>query len=200
MPETHRVVAERIVGTGRHCLRQRPAVGFVLAAHGFRRIPDGLLALVDDARHAERRLPVHLADADRIGHHDPRLASLGAREVIQAMLGEADDEPFARLLGQDVARGNQHARALARQPRIDARIGSDDLLVADAIAASEIEQRVHVLRDNVLNFAEDRVFAAGQRIGGCVQLRAHCTARQPGGQPQGTRSIAGLHRGVFNTG
>ena len=116
------------------------------------------------------------------------------------MLGEADDQSLARLFRQDVARGNEHPRARARQPRIDAGIGGDDLLVTDAVGAAEIEQRVLVLRDYVLDFADDGVFAAGQWIRGGVQLHADCTACQPCGQPQRSGSIAGLHRGIFNNG
>ena len=50
-------------------------------------------------RLAERRGPVHLADADRISDDLRRLALFRLRKVVEPMLRQIDDDAFARAGG-----------------------------------------------------------------------------------------------------
>jgi hypothetical protein len=54
------------------------------------------------------------------------------------VLGQVDDDAFARRVGQDETPRDQDLGAGAGQPGIDPGIGGDDLLVTDAEAAIEI--------------------------------------------------------------
>ena len=120
---------------------------------------DPITADLYDAGQAERGVPIHASDADRIRAHDGRLARFVRREIKQTMLSEADDDAFARTVRKNVARGDEHFGAPARQPGIDVRIGSDDFFVADAVPAADIEQRVFLRGHHFLNFADHRVGA-----------------------------------------
>ena len=69
----------------------------------------------------ERRAPIHLADADRIGDDLDGAAALGLRIVVEPMLGQIDDDALVRARRQNVPARNHELLAGARQPGIDAR-------------------------------------------------------------------------------
>ncbi len=142
--EPHGVVAQRIVRAGRHHARQDLAAFRAVAADGFGGIPGRFLGLADDPVRTDRRVPVHLADADRVGDDFCPLARLRLGEVIEAVLGQVDDHALARPGGQHVARGQQHRRAVAGNPDVHARVRPLQLLVAHAVVARHVEQRVLV--------------------------------------------------------
>ena len=154
--EVHRERAERIVGTGRHPRGQDVAFGRVFLAHGSGRGPDRVLALRDDLRRAFGRRPADHADADRHRDHHALLALRGLREIIHPQCREVDDQAFARRIRQHELRGQYDAGALLREPRVDARIGVDDFVVAEIEAARDVRERVFMSRDRRLQRAYDR--------------------------------------------
>ena len=66
------------------------------------------------------------ADADREGLH--RAAGLG--EVVEPHVGEIDDDALGLGVGQQVHRRQHDVGALAGNPGVGARIGRDDLDIA----------------------------------------------------------------------
>ena len=170
--QAHRVVAERIVRARGHDLRQRIAALRVFLAHRFRRAPGRILALVDDLRLAERRVPVHLADAHRKGDDLRNLALLRRREVVQPVFRQIDDDALARTAGQQALSGNHDGRSLARQPGVDARIRAQDLLVAEPVTARQVGQGVFVVRGDGLDVAEHQGARIDERELGRTRRRA----------------------------
>ena len=99
-------------------------------------------------------LPVHLADAHRIGDDRWRVALARLRKVINPMFGNVDDDAVARAGRQNVPTGYHDVRALSGQPRIHLRIGTRDLLVTQTIAARNLHQRVRIMRLDVQVLAD----------------------------------------------
>src|SRR4051794_33375717 len=108
-------------------------------------------------RESDRRFPVHFADAHWIRFYDRGLAGFRLWKIVETMFWKADHNAFTWRVGKNVARGNQYARALAGQPWIHARIRTDDFLIANAKATTNIKQCVFVLRSYVLDIADDSV-------------------------------------------
>ena len=168
--QAHLVLAERVVGPWRNHPRQRVATFLVLLAHGCGRIPVGALFLGHDARNAERRVPVHLRRADRVGTHDARLAGFGRRVIVEPVLRQVHDDGVARRVRKHKTRRDQDLGALARQPGIHSGIRSQYLLVAHAVAATDVEHRVLVPRNGRRDEADDVVAVRGKHVLGpaCV--------------------------------
>ena len=124
----------------------------------------GILLPAHDLGRALGRLPAHLADADGIGVHHLRLALLHLRVIEETHRGGVDDDAFARRVRQDELRRDDDLAVLARQPRIDARIGAHDFLVADVEAARDVGERVFLGGGGLLHHADD--------VGGGVDLEA----------------------------
>ena len=82
--------------------RQDIAILGVLVAHRLGRMPPGIFLFGNHMRQAQRRAPVHLADADRIGDHLLRHVPLRLRKVVEPMLGDIDDDARVRAGRQDV--------------------------------------------------------------------------------------------------
>ena len=80
------------------------------------------------------------------------------------MLGQIDDDAFARARRQQPLPGNDDGRALARQPGVDTGIGAQDFLVAQAVAPREVRQRVFAERRDGFDVAEHERFGIDQRI------------------------------------
>ena len=118
-----------------------PTLGMLLA-HRFRRYPRCVLELRHDPRGAERRVPVHLSDADRERPHDRRRAGLRRRVPVEPVFRQVDHDALARRARQQPPLRHDHLGAGARQPGVHARIRVRDLFVAEAMAAREVEQRV----------------------------------------------------------
>ena len=176
--QTHGVQPERIVRARAAPRRQRIARRRVLLAHRLGRIPGRILAASgDDVREAERRAPVHLADADRIGDDLHGLAALRLGIVVQAMLGQIDHDAFTRTGRQNVPAGNR--RSVLPAPGIHGStpgIHTNQLLRAEAEFAREIVESVLVDR-------RGRFVAADHRVGGARQRRGRAH-RAPGSAPK----------------
>jgi len=154
--EPHGEVTQGVVGTCRDDFRQRIAVCLVLFADRFGGIPGRMFLLGDDPRLAERRAPVHLANAHRVGDHDGLFTLLGFRKIVQPVLRQIHHHALVRTGRQDAPAGQQNVGARTGQPHVNAGIGADDLLVSQAVASRNVEQRVLVGRLDPLVGAEHR--------------------------------------------
>src|ERR1700722_11072250 len=94
-------------------------------------MPDRILLMARDLRHALGCGPADLADPDRMREYALRLALAMRRKVVEAHGRHVDDDSLVRRIGQHEARGQHDAATGPGQPRIDAGIGAHDLLVAD---------------------------------------------------------------------
>ncbi len=83
------------------------------------------------------------------------LAGFGIIE--HAQLREIHYQAFARSIRQHELSRHDDGAANAGQPRIDARIGADDLFVADVEAAGDVGKRVLTLHVRDLQLADDFV-------------------------------------------
>ena len=177
--EVERAVAERVVRTRGHHGGQDLAVLLVLGAHAGAGSPRGVLGHAHDAGRPLRRRPTDAPDTDREGVDRLPLAGLARRVVEEPHRREVDDDPLARRVGEYVARRQHDLAALARQPRIHAGIGADELLVADVEAACEVDEGVLARRAGDLQFTdqvavrgvEHRAVRAGRERRGCVGQR-----------------------------
>ena len=88
------------------------------------------------------RVPVHLADAHRVGDDLTRLAALRLGVVVEPVLRQIDHDALARPGRQDMPARNDDLLVGPGQPRIDARIDANDLLGAEAVFARQIVERV----------------------------------------------------------
>ena len=152
------MLAEGVVGPGRHDARQDVVALRVLLANRLRRIPARIRDLARDRRGAERRRPVHAADADRMRDHSPRprrnpfgQRTRLRREVIHPQLGDVDDDAPLRRARQHVERRDRDLRAFAGQPRVDAGIRLPQLFVTDVVGARQRYEGVFVARLDDLN-------------------------------------------------
>ena len=162
--EPHLVLAERIVRPRRHDLRQRIAALLVLLRTDSGGYQFGRFSLVTIFVTPIGVFQSILAGTDRVSAHHARLARPGRREVIHPVLGQVDDDAFTRRLRNDVARRNQDLGALARQPRIDARVRGQDLLVAHPVATGDVEKGV-LMRGQLARVRTDDVVAVEPAAG-----------------------------------
>ncbi len=140
-----------------------------------------MLDLLTDVRLTQRRVPVHLADADREGDDDGLLVFLRLRVIVEAVLREVHHDAIARSRRKNALSGEQDVLAVAGNPHIRAGIGADDLLVSEAVASRDIEQGVLVRRLDVLIGADERAAVRGQLVDGRPGWRAaeqHSTQRE----------------------
>ena len=152
--QAHSEQTQRVVGARRHHRGQRIAVGDVLFAHGFRRCPTGPFGLGDYARFAQRRVPIHLADAHRIGDHH-RLLTLGRfGVVIQPVLGKVDHDAFTRSRWQYPFTGNDNILAITGQPGIDVAIHAHDFFRAQTETSCDFVERIFAPREHAFFAAE----------------------------------------------
>ena len=166
--QAHRTVSERIVRTRWYHGRQDLALSGTRLTHRLRRVPGRVLHLLRDARDAEGRVPVHLANGDRIAVDHRLLTARRRDEVIEAVLGQVDDDARARRLRQDALLRQVDRHARARQPGIDTRIRLDDFLVAQAVGTGDVEQGVLMARldDPRLAHQIAAVHGQGEHFGG----------------------------------
>ena len=127
----------------------------MLLDDGRRRAPGRVLLPPHDRGRAFRRLPAHLADADGIGVHDLRLALLHLRVIEETHRRGIDDDALTRRVGQDELRRDDDLAVLARQPRVDTRIGAHDFLVTHVEAARDVGERVFLGGGGLLHHADD---------------------------------------------
>ncbi|MNJ51424.1 hypothetical protein D3C77_467260 [compost metagenome] len=104
------------------------------------------------------------------------------RVVVHAVLGEVDDDTFARARRQDEAGRQDDFGAGTWQPGVDARVGGDHFQIAEVIGSTDIGEGIFVLGLDHLDLAND-VFT--WRWQGKLQ-RSSRTCRQQGGQGQAT--------------
>ena len=136
--EADAIVAEGIVGTGRH----DPLRILHLDVDRVRHDPRRLLVLGLHVERLDRALRVFGAEADRPGHD--RLARAGRRverEHVEAELGDVDDEALIVLRpGQDATGRDHELHAGLRLPLVDARIGVAELAEAETPGARDVEE------------------------------------------------------------
>src|SRR5258708_1796522 len=94
--QSHFEIPERILGSGRYDRRQWIAVRGVFLSDRFRRIPVWVLLLRDDMGLAQRRAPIHSADAHRVGDNFALLVLPRAWMIVKAMFGEIEDDGLVR--------------------------------------------------------------------------------------------------------
>jgi hypothetical protein len=122
------------------------------------------------------------------------MTSMGLRKIIQPMLGQIDDDAFARTRRQNVTSRHDQLLAGARQPGIDPRVHPNDFFRTQTVFRREIVQRVLIHRDDGLIFAHHRVVGLRQRIGGRLhELRAADSQQQPTCSPHGLLNIDTAH-------
>ena len=113
---------------------------------------------------AERRAPIHLADADRIGDDLDRAAAFGLRIIIKPVLGKIDDDSFVRAGRKNVpSRDHQHF-AGPRQPGIDAGIDPDQFLGTEAVARGQVVKGVLINRFDGRDLRPTTVSSALERV------------------------------------
>ena len=103
--------------------------------------PGRILLPAHDLGRALRRAPAHLADADRMGEHDLRLALLARREIEEPHLRHVDDDALARRVRQDELRGQRRSpcprpAATDRRPDWRARFPRSPTLKRRAMSVS----------------------------------------------------------------
>ena len=200
--EPHGVRAERIVGPRFDLGRQRIAGLGVLLAHRFGRIPRWIFLLLNHMRDAERRAPIHLADAHRIGNDLDRAAAFGFRIVIKSVLGKIDDDSLVWTGREDMP--SRHHQLLPRswQPGVDARIDSDQFFGTQAELGRQVVEGVLIDRFDGGIFAHHGVIGFGEGVGcrvGTGQCGEHQARHKMVGQRQraapgpGSIEIQSLH-------
>src|SRR5207253_8052622 len=103
----------------------------VLAPDRLRDVPGRLHLLRLHPELAARRATVVAPEADRVGGDERRLGITGrGAEVVEPQLGDVDHDTLVRAAGQHPLGRHHDVRADRRHPRIDARVGVDDLVVA----------------------------------------------------------------------
>jgi hypothetical protein len=107
-----------------------------------RRIPGGIGLLPDDTRRADRRREPLDTDTDWIGLE----TTAARREIVQALLGEIDDDPFPQRIGQEIEARQHDGTPDARQPGIDPPVGRHELRKAEIVDARHVEQRILAMR------------------------------------------------------
>ena len=168
------MAAEGIVGAGRDHLGQMR----LEFADRVGRVPGRRFLLADDLGGAERRVPTLLSHPEGEGR---RLRAIGP-EVIEPVLGEIDDQPHAFRIRQDVRSRQHDARVLAGHPGIDALVCRHHLDITEAVGTREIEQRVLVGGEHVVERADH---VAGPGLALALQRRSS------DGRSQGQRSQDG---------
>ena len=143
--QTQGKAAQRIIGTARNHIRQDIAFLGMLGLDRGWRPPGRINVLGNDLGGALRRLPVHAADTHWIGMHYSLLARSGLGIVVQTHFRDVEDDAIARRIRQDVAGWQHDRRTGAGHPAIHARIGMDDFVIAEAVAAGDIEQGVFLI-------------------------------------------------------
>ena len=114
------------------------------------------------------------------------------RIVIQAHLRNVDDDARPGRVGQDVLARQQNTGALLGQPAVNGGIGHGHLILADAVAAGDVDQRVLVMRRGVTNLA-DEIVAAGRHAEGFRAGQPGAAGqRQGNGQPCDHRGETGF--------
>ena len=171
--QAHGEQSERVVGTRGHDGGQRVTGGGVFLAHGLGRIPGRILLLLDDVSQAQRGAPIHFPDAHRIGNDLAAAIAVRLRVVVEAMLGQIDDDAFTRTRRQNMLIRDNEGLARTGQPGIYPGIDANDLLGPQAEFAREVVQRVLVHRHHRLILAHDGISARfGDGVdGGLRQLR-----------------------------
>ncbi len=142
--QPHGIGAQRVIRARADYRRQRFAMLGVLFAHGVWRIPRRILLLADDLGIAKGGVPIHLANAHRVGDDNGLLVLFPLREIVQPVFRQVDDDAFLRRIWKDASAGNQKILSCSGQPRIDAWIGACDLFPTEAEAAGDICKRVFV--------------------------------------------------------
>ncbi|MNE35501.1 hypothetical protein D3C80_1292650 [compost metagenome] len=169
---------QRVVRASRYHGREDIAVFGVFLADRGRWRPGGVRGLGGNLGIGDRRAPAFTTDTQRVGVHHV----LPFRVVVHAVLGQVDDDAFARAWRQDETGRQDDLGAGARQPGVDARVGGDHFQVAQVVGRADIGKGVFVLGLDHLNLTND-IFA--RRWQGKLQ-RSNRTCRQQGGQGQAT--------------
>ncbi|MNO85563.1 hypothetical protein D3C76_769360 [compost metagenome] len=169
---------QRVIGARRHYRGQDIAIGRVFGANRSRWRPGRIRRLGGDLGVGDRRTPAFTANTQREGMHHV----LPFREVVQAVLGQVDDNAFTRARRQDVAGRQDDLGAGTWQPWVHARVGGDHFQVAEVVGSADIGERVLVLCLDHMHLADD-VFTGRWQW----QLQRSSGARyQQGGQGQAT--------------
>ncbi len=150
----------------------------MLVANRLGRVPVRVLHLLHDFRRAERRVPIHLADADRVAPDLRRLAFLRRRKIVQTVLRQVDDDAFARRHGQDAMLGQFNLYTRTRQPRIYARVRVEDFLVAESMLARDVDQGIFMPRQRGLLIADQVARLRRQQV--LVRVRRNRAQHQHG--------------------
>ena len=153
--QAHLELAQGVVRSRGHHVRQRPSVLGMFLDDRLRRIPGRILDLLGDPGLAQRRLPVHASHGDGVGLDARRLALFGGRVVVEAHLGHVDHYALARALGEDEAARDHHLGALEGRPDADVGVGANHLLVADAVLVTNVDQGVFLVGDDGVDLADE---------------------------------------------
>ncbi|MNZ97608.1 hypothetical protein D3C78_1168530 [compost metagenome] len=185
--------AERVVRSRREHRRQNVTLGGMLGTDRRRRCPGRIRKLPGDGGAGDRRAPAFAPDPHREGMH--HVLTLGV--VVHAVLGQVDHDAFARPRRQHEAGRQDDIGPLARQPRIDARIGGDHFQIAEVVGRADVGEGVLVLGLDHLHLADDILAGRWQRqferAGGCSQQQCG-QAGQHGANGDNT----GEHRRYLN--
>src|SRR5690606_6670469 len=146
--QRHLVRPQRVVRAWRHHPWQWIAFSRVLITNRLWRIPGRIAGHRGNACGTHWRPPALTSYTQRIGMHH----RLIFRVVVQTIFSEVDHDTFARSRRQDKARRQDDVGALARQPWVDARIGCDQLEIAQIIGLAEACESVFVFGLDDLNF------------------------------------------------
>src|SRR5690606_33537131 len=80
---------------------------------------------------------------------------LAFRVVVEAILGQVDDDAFTRARRQDETGRQDDFGAGARQPWVDARVGRDHFRVAQVVGGAKVSEGIFVLGLDHLPRADD---------------------------------------------
>nr|GEX82439.1 hypothetical protein [Tanacetum cinerariifolium] len=177
--------AQRVVRPCRHHVGQDVTVGGMFGLDRRGRRPGRVWGLGRHFGRGNRRAPTFAADAQREGVHHVS----AFRVVVQTVLGEVDDDPFARARRQNEARRQHHLGACTRQPCIDAGVGGDHFQVAQIVAGGQVSKGVFVFGGHGLHLTNDVLTGRRQRklqCGGGAG-RAQRSERQTAGESWNAR-------------
>lgn len=83
------------------------------------------------------------------------------RVVVETVLGQVDDDAFTRPRRQDVAGRQDDLGTGARQPRVDAWVGSDHFQVAEIVGGTDVGEGVFVLGLDSMDLADNVLTGGG---------------------------------------
>ena len=167
--QAQRMLAQRIIGTGRHHRRQGIAALGMLGPNGGRHAPAWPLVLGDHARGAQGRRPSLTPNGDRVGQHPLTSVLTRGRLVIeQPPRSHIDDDTLARRIGEKVTAGDQYLGPFLGQPDIHLGVGGNDGVISDLIAPGDIQKRIAAVHTHPPQLTDDLGIAINREvIDGC---------------------------------